>query len=222
MIKEGNSVTMTLRYKSAADYVTDRIQQLILNGELESGARIDQIALATQLDVSRHPVRQAIERLAERGFVHISPHKSATVAKLSIDDMEQLYALRAKLERWALELSWPRIVKNKQALEETYRALGQTDPGENMDAYMNANRNFHLAMYDECGNAHLLRMIVVLFDLSERYQRTALRYSSRSARSRQDHTRMMEAVLAENENELARLIDEHNSGTKQTVRDHLE
>ena len=58
-----------IRFKSAADYATSEIQRMILAGELAAGERLDQVRLAEQLDVSRHPVRQAIERLAERGFV---------------------------------------------------------------------------------------------------------------------------------------------------------
>ena len=54
-----------VRFKSAADYATSEIQRMILAGELPAGERLDQVRLAEQLDVSRHPVRQAIERLAE-------------------------------------------------------------------------------------------------------------------------------------------------------------
>ncbi len=211
-----------IRYKSTADYVTAEIQRLILSGELPAGARIDQIELASQLDVSRHPVRQAIERLAERGFIHLSPHRSAVVAELSVADMDELYDVRVKLESWAVRESWERLVEERVGeVEAAYGALKRADPGDDMDEYMEANRAFHLVMYQDCGNRHLLRMIVTLFNLSERYQRTALRYTSRLARSTQDHAQMVEAIRDRDQPTLLGLIERHNVGTQSTVREHV-
>ena len=96
------------RYKSTADFVTAEIRRLILSGELPAGARVDQEELAEQLEVSRHPVRQAIDRLGERGFVIIHPHRSAIVAEISIADMEELYGARRVLEDWAIREFWNR------------------------------------------------------------------------------------------------------------------
>lgn len=211
-----------VRYKSTADYVTAEIQRLILSGELTAGARIDQVELATQLDVSRHPVRQAIERLAERGFIDLSPHRSAVVAELSAADMEELYDIRVKLETFAVRQSWPKIIGNgSDRISAHFSRLQGTDPAEDIDAYMQANRDFHLSMYEDCGNRHLLRMIVMLFTLSERYQRTALRFSTRLTRSSEDHAQMMQAILDQNLEELARLIAHHNLGTQQTIREQI-
>lgn len=211
-----------IRYKSTADYVTAEIQRLILSGELPAGARIDQIELAGQLDVSRHPVRQAIERLAERGFIHLSPHRSAVVAELSVADMDELYALRVKLESWAVRESWDHLVEDRlDELEAAYDALKRADPGDDMDEYMEANHAFHLLMYKDCGNRHLLRMIVTLFILSERYQRTALRYTSRLARSSQDHALMVAAIRNRDQPALLDLMERHNAGTQSTVREHV-
>lgn len=212
----------TVRYKSAADYATAEIQRLILSDELPAGARVDQVELAEQLDVSRHPVRQAIERLAERGFILLSPHRSAVVAELSVADMSELYNVRVRLESWAVQEGWERLVEERRsAVETAYAALKREDPGSNMDAYMEANRAFHLAMYQDCGNRHLLRMIVTLFNLSERYQRTALRYTSRLSRSAGDHAEMMQAIVDRDQSALLGLIERHNSGTQNTVREHV-
>lgn len=212
----------TVRYKSAADFVTDEIQRLILNGDLAGGTRIDQVELATQLGVSRHPVRQAIERLGERGFIQVLPHRSAVVADLSVSDMEELYELRLSLETTAIERGWDTLLGDRLTkIETAYEAVRRAEASEDLDEFMLANRAFHLSMYEGCGNRHLERCIVTLFDLSERYQRTALRHAGRIVRSVDDHAHMMDAIHRRDKEALKALIIEHNQGTRNTVRQQI-
>jgi len=207
------------RYKSTADFVTAEIRRLILSGELPAGARVDQEELAEQLEVSRHPVRQAIDRLGERGFVIIHPHRSAIVAEISIADMEELYGARRVLEDWAIRESWNRSAAVTEAdLAPSFKILESVDPAEDLDAFMTANRDFHLAMHRSCGNRHVLRTITSLFDLSERYQRAALHQSTRQDASGRDHREMMQAVIAGDRDRLLTLAHSHNDGTQATVR----
>ncbi len=212
-----------VRFKSTADYATAEIRQLILSGALPPGSRLDQIELARKLDVSRHPVRQAIERLAERGFVTLSPHRSAVVAEISDKDMSDLYAVRSRLESMALEQAFPRfgvdMLAHAEKLEQDMR---RSAAAGDLDAYMEANRIFHLSMYAPCANHHLVRTIESLFDLSERYQRTSLAQAGRMLRSNQDHARMVEAIRSRDGGQLAALIDEHNGLTQKAVRSKLE
>jgi DNA-binding GntR family transcriptional regulator len=207
------------RYKSTADFVTAEIRRLILSGELPAGARVDQEELAEQLEVSRHPVRQAIDRLGERGFVIIQPHRSAIVAEISIADMEELYGARRVLEDWAIRESWNRSAAVTEAdLAPSFKILESVDPAEDLDAFMTANRDFHLAMHRSCGNRHVLRTITSLFDLSERYQRAALHQAPRQDASKRDHREMMQAVIAGDRDRLLALAHSHNDGTQATVR----
>lgn len=208
-----------VRYKSTADYVTAQIQRLILSGELPAGARLDQVELATQLDVSRHPIRQAIDRLGERGFIVIQPHRSAVVAEISVADMEELYRARRVVEDWAIRESWRRGSPVRDTdLAGPFGVLDTVDPMVDADAYMEANRSFHLAMYRGCANRHVLRTVASLFDLSERYQRTALVDAARQEQSRRQHVAMMQAVAAGDRDRLLSLVASHNAGTEQAVR----
>jgi DNA-binding GntR family transcriptional regulator len=212
-------MTSTVRYKSTADYVTAEIQRLILSGELPPGARVDQIELATQLEVSRHPVRQAIERLAERGFIILHPHRSAIIAEISVEDMDELYRARRVVEEWAIRQSWERGTPPLAAdVMPAFKQLERADAAQDLEAYMAANRAFHLAMYQGCGNRYILRTITSLFDLSERYQRTALHHKRRVDRSHRDHKAMMKALAADDCDQLLSLITAHNEGTQAMVR----
>lgn len=209
----------TQRFKSAADYATAEIRHLIMAGDLIPGARLDQEDLAEKLDVSRHPVRQALERLSERGFVELTPNRSARVAALSVVDMNEMYDVRQILEASAVSRSFPRygheLVQQLEGLDaEMTRALSE----KKYDPYMEANRSFHLKMYEDCNNHYLFRTIVSLFDLSERYQRTSLQQPGRLTQSSLDHRNMIEAIKRNEKDELIRLILNHNALTQEAVR----
>lgn len=210
------------RFKSTADYATAEIQRRILHGTLKPGQRIDQIELATQLDVSRHPVRQAIERLAERGFIELRPHRSAIVAEISLPDMDELYRARIELEYLAVREGWARYDNAvRKHIAELHRQLRTLDPIKDLDAFMALNRAFHLAMYEPCGNRHILRAVVSLYDLSQRYHMTALQAPARVERSAADHKAMLQAIETRDLDRLLELIRMHNEGTQAAVREHL-
>jgi len=211
-------VERAVRFKSTADYATSEIQRMILAGELAAGERLDQARLAEQLEVSRHPIRQAIERLAERGFVHLSPHRSAVVTAHSISDLVELYNLRETLEDMALRAGWSSLMaEGGEEVEAIYKRLVSRESKADIERYMHENRAFHLAFYRGCGNRHLLRTIATLFDLSERYQRTALNTSPRQNQSRDEHAAMMDALRAGDLELLSKRLKEHNRGTQEQV-----
>lgn len=212
-----------VRFKSTADYATSEIRQLILSGELASGARLDQVELAQKLEVSRHPIRQAIERLAERGFVSLSPHRSAVVAEISDRDMNDLYIVRRMLEPAAVGVAFSHYDNTLlERVDMLVKDMRRATAAGDLDSYMDANRVFHLSMYAPCPNRHLVRTIESLFDLSERYQRTSLAQPGRMKRSNDDHAEMVEAIRAGKPEQLIELIEEHNSLTQKAVRSKLK
>lgn len=221
---------VSIHHKSTADFVTAAIRQMILTGELKPGMRVDQNEMAKLLDISRHPVRQAIERLAERGFVQSRPHKSVIVSELSVRDMQQLYAARRVLEELAMQLAWPRyddaFLSQAEALVE---AMDRARHMEDLDTYMVHNYDFHMSFYRQCENVHVIRVIESLFQLSERYQRTALMLGEhspltpgeRSARAQDEHRKMIDAIRSGGVELLLEACARHNEGTMSTVQARL-
>jgi DNA-binding GntR family transcriptional regulator len=86
-----------------ADVVTDDLRDAIVTHELEPGRRLAEDELASQLGVSRGPVREALMRLEREGLVIIERHKGARVASWDRSDLEEIYSLRIVLEELAAE-----------------------------------------------------------------------------------------------------------------------
>ncbi|WP_048647340.1 GntR family transcriptional regulator [Nitratireductor soli] len=210
-------------YSSAAEYATSEIRRLILNGELPAGERLEQEQIAEQLGMSRLPIRQALDRLKEQGFIDMLPHRGAIVASLSVEDMVELYSARQRLETWALTDAWPHYTADvvgtlKDHLSQCEAAASSGD----LDGFMAANRAFHLQMYAPAGNRHLQSIIVKLYDLSERYQRTSLRQSGRMQLSNTHHAEMLRVIEDSDLPGLLAAAEQHNRATRQSVESKID
>jgi len=88
--------------RSLSDEVVVRLRDAIVNAKIAPGERLREEILASSMGVSRGPVREAIQRLEREGLVIIHPNRGATVARLSREDLDEVYSLRRSLERLAI------------------------------------------------------------------------------------------------------------------------
>ncbi len=91
------------RRRVLADDVADSIREAIFAGRIDLGQRLIEEELATTLNVSRGPVREALIRLSQEGLVSLERHRGASVAQVSVDELHEIYSLRSSLERLAVE-----------------------------------------------------------------------------------------------------------------------
>ena len=91
------------RRRVLADEVADAIRDAIFAGRIDLGQRLVEEELASNLNVSRGPVREALVVLSQEGLVRLERHRGATVAELGLDGVHEIYSLRTALERLAVE-----------------------------------------------------------------------------------------------------------------------
>jgi DNA-binding GntR family transcriptional regulator len=82
----------------------DQIRQLIISGEFAMGERLVESQLANDLETSRAPIREALQRLAKEGLVDERPHQGTFVVTLSAEDVSEMYNVRLGLETTGLRL----------------------------------------------------------------------------------------------------------------------
>jgi DNA-binding GntR family transcriptional regulator len=90
---------------SLGEVVAERLRQAILDDELAPGEHLREDEISEMLQVSRGPVRAALLILQREGLVDLAPHRGATVARLSIEDVGEIYSLRTALETLAIRLA---------------------------------------------------------------------------------------------------------------------
>jgi DNA-binding GntR family transcriptional regulator len=147
------------------------LQREIETGVLRPGTTLDERALAARFDVSRTPIREALQQLAVRDLIRIAPRQGITVTRLSISRLREVLETVAELEVTCARLAAKRVdaelIKNLQAgLKACEAAIGKNIP----EQYRAANERFHGAIYDGCRNSFLVEQIRAARSLVQRYR----------------------------------------------------
>src|SRR4029078_11670569 len=143
--RHGNAMPAIAVVKESSS-AYERLKELILDGRFAAGAPLTERALATELGVSRTPVRAAILRLDRQGLVEIVDGRGAYVASYSVEDVIQIYHVRIGLERLAARLSCANI--SPEMTEPFQRELKRFKQNPNIrkedpDAWRRVGRDFH-------------------------------------------------------------------------------
>ena len=140
---------------STAERVQDFVTSEMLKGALQPGTWLRQDELAVRLDVSKIPVREALQRLAAIGLLRFEPNRGVTVPRLSVDDAEEHFALRRAVEPRLLARAIPRLTIADLAEAEMASGVVGTNHTE-------ANWRFHRALYAASGWARGLDIVKTL------------------------------------------------------------
>ena len=139
------------------------MRESILNGALPPGESLSQVQLANQLGVSRGPLREAVRMLQREGLVEAEVNRRGRVSSFSIDDLEQLYAMRIVHESLAIRINVPRFTKRDiDALRGCLRRM-EALAGHDVRQWQGVDREFHFTLLAHAGD-RLMRTIRELYD----------------------------------------------------------
>lgn len=141
--------------------------QLIIEGKIMPNEPMREVQLTELLNISRTPLRDALQQLEWEGIVVSEPRKGYRLSQFSEADIFEIYPLRARLESFALELSG---VPDKKVLEElneiNLKIINSKSPKEIVEL----DESWHLLLISNCPNQRLLKMIKTLQRQSQRYE----------------------------------------------------
>ncbi|MCW2994892.1 MAG: transcriptional regulator, GntR family [Conexibacter sp.] len=208
--------------QNVANVVT-RLREAILNGDIPGGAVTTQLALATEFETGRTPVREALRLLEREGLVVADPNRRVRVTDLSAADAEELYVMRVALETVAIRLTIPTLSSDDIAELEACMAK--------MEHYMRAkdqigmrepHRSFHVKLVAAAGPRGVAE-IEQLFDHAERYRLAHGALTRRDWTLRSDeHRAILDAVIAGDAARAARELAEHYAHTARLVFSNLD
>lgn len=164
------------RNPSLVDRVLTRTRERILTGEYQPGARLRLNKLAQESGVSLIPVREALRVLEAERLVRTVPNKGATVTELSVEDMNDLYAVRMHLEAEALSSSKPLTPEEAASLEGLLNDIAAAGKAGDPARTMRLHRSFHFGLYERAESHWLPYLIDILWKHAERYQWLSLQY----------------------------------------------
>lgn len=173
--------------RNAAAAATDRIRSAILTGDLVPGERLKEEVLARSLQISRTPIREALRRLQTEGLVDVTRNRGATVRSYTVDDLREIYSLRALLEghaaRRAAQLLTPEGLDRLREMCERFATLRVG--GAAVHELVAENVAFHEAIVDAAGSARLADIVRGVMEMPLVYRT----YTWYSPEQRQDAER---------------------------------
>lgn len=148
-----------------ADQVYQTLRDQLRTGRIGPSERLQEVALATQLGVSRTPVREALARLASEGLVE-ADGRSFAVPGLTSDDLADIYALRSLLEPEAVRLASARAADSalRKPLESALADAVAAHAAGDAEAFIAANTRFREAWLALVPNGRMVRAIGVYAD----------------------------------------------------------
>jgi DNA-binding GntR family transcriptional regulator len=169
-----------------------RLLDRLHRGDLPAGARIRDAQVATELGVSRTPVREALLRLAQEGVLEADMGRGFRVRGLDESEMRETGAILSSLECLALRRCGEIPPDRMARLGEIDRELAITRG--NADRSIALDEEWHRTLLEACPNRRLLAMISDLWQVPRRYMRAYLRDANRVTLSTQHHARIVEAL----------------------------
>src|SRR5215207_3885888 len=159
--------------KPLRDHVYQEILQRVQHGELVPGTRVRDTTLASQLGVSRTPVREALLRLAREGVLDADMGRGFSVCRLDPAEMRESGAILSALEVLALRSAAPTSSDHLVRLGDIDRTLAGTR--SDVDRVVALEEEWHRVLLLDCPNRRLRDMIENLWQVPRRYMRAYLR-----------------------------------------------
>ena len=201
-----NRIAPTALYQEVAE----RLRQRIFAHELTPGTWIDEQKLAEQYGTSRTPLREALKVLAAEGLVELKPRRGCYVTEISRQDLDDIFPLMAMLEaRSALEAVRRAKAVDIRDMEGIHERLEAAARNGRIDAFFEANQEFHRKIQELSGNRWLVSVIQDLRKVLKMSRLHSLSLEGRLQQSLDEHRAIMAAFAVGNASEAERLMHDH-------------
>lgn len=201
---------LRIQRQSLHDVVVDRLRDLIVEGVLPPGQRLNERLLCEQLGVSRTPLRESFKVLASEGLIEILPNRGATVAPLTTAELREVVDVLSGLEA----VVGPLVVANIdeagiEQLESLHRDMLEHYRQQDLPAYFRVNQEIHLLLVESTGNRTLLDTYTALNLRIRRYRYMANLANERWAQAVAEHEEIMRALRRRDGQALGHLLQTH-------------
>ena len=215
MIKYFKNLEKKLSLKGKAYQV---IKLEIIRGNLTPGLFLTEEKLSKSMNMSRGPIREALNRLEKEGFVIIIPRRGTMVSNITAQEVKDIFKIRELLEPVAAKDSLPKISisKIKEIKKEFGEIMSKPENKENRDNFFLLDKDFHKLLNRECGNKKLIELLDNFEDHSNWFINLSFKnYPFKE--SIKDHLAIMEAIEKNDEDLVAITIIRHLERVKNSI-----
>lgn len=225
------------RENVASHRIADTLRTAILGGNYLPGERIRQEEVAASSGASRIPVREALRMLDSEGLVTLVANSGVWVTKLTLSECVETYLIRERLEPLLLRTSMPAL--DPAAVGRLGQLADQMEAGAGLDAFMRADREFHLSSYAGAAATEMGQIIHRMWNTTQHYRREFTRRAASSASPRGDdppptprkdgltathleHRLLLDCIRRQDPDDAERVLTMHIRRTRLELEKHPE
>lgn len=205
-----------------ATEATNKLRTAILDGRFPAGQRLKEADLARELEVSRTPIREALLALSAERLVELEPNRGASVRPYALDDLDEMYRLRALLEGYAAERAATRIDEDQlKQLRVSLDRIERFDVVTELDSSVTENLRFHEIVIAAAQSPRLADMLEVVTRVPSVYRSYYWYTDPLRAISQQFHEWLLRALWAREPERARRIATEHVLHARDVLVDHF-
>ncbi|NOR30799.1 MAG: FCD domain-containing protein [Sulfitobacter sp.] len=192
--------------------LVDRLQLLIIGGELAPGIKVPERDLCAQFGVSRTPLREALKVLASDGLVRLEPNRGAWVTTVTVSEVNEVFPVLGALDAISGELACEHITDAEiDEIRALHGQMIESYERRDLDSYFSINQKIHHAILLAARNDTLTTSCQALSLRMQRARYLANMTEGRWYDAVQEHEKILTFVAERNGKKLAK-----------TLRDHME
>ena len=200
------------------EQVAGHLRDGIITGRLPAGRRIAQEEVAAECGTSRLPVREALRQLASEGLVVLAPNIGARVASFDLDELNEIYEIRERLEPFAIAKSAPLLTDDqvdelKQLASEMEIAAEQRP----LHVWLELDERFHFLTFAGARQPRLIPMIESLWNRTGQYRRAYTAVHHRLDLAHLEHQLLVDALERRDPLDSERILQTHIRRTRLTL-----
>jgi len=212
------------RTENLSGQVYSQIKTLILCNEILPGQKLHHQELSERLGVSRTPVREALTRLVQEGYVSFLPNRGFTCKEIRLQEADELYQLREALEAFAVE----KAIENLTEAAFTKLSAKINLYGKDVQRRFTRDRlvydqDVHLEIARLSGNETLTKALAQVFERIILKRRTDGLYDpARGITAHQEHLKLLQAMKKRNTQDAVKIVRAHIRAGKDNVLSDLK
>lgn len=200
--------------------VYERLSAEILDGRIPPGSNLREEQIAEVMGVSRTPVREALRRLSDEGFVEYFPHRGARLMKLTPERVHEIFEVREALEGMAARQAATRMPADRIAtLRESFERIRRQIEAQD---YSEVGDHLHTVIFDNCGNDRLKRLMLSIRNQVTWMQHVAVQVPGRLDRAFLEHDAVLRALENRDPDAAEQTMRSHIRATLNELREVLD
>ena len=208
-------------HRTLKDLVAASLRKAILYGDIKPGQQLKQDNIASQMGISRMPVREALSQLESEGLIKNISYKGCTVSTFTADDIKEIYQIRKVLESYATELATIYMTPaDIEKLEDLMAELKDCIENKDIDSYEAWDLQFHSTIFEKSANKRLYQYIKAIWKSFPMY----LAYSipQRIRRSFEEQSGILDAIREGDSKKAAQLAGKQIETVYEEMKPYFE